>query len=667
MKILHTHRLLCDCNAMFSYVRTDDLSFLEVGVLEATDCTFDGYVIDWYLNSEGDTIELTTGAGEDDAIQIQHPLYEPVEGGTWIPRIRYVIIDGIRYYTKGEDRCVLNSIVVDMLSCTNGVAGVWTHTVSYVNTLDLAEKKDRSFRFSLNEVDLVEHIGWRFYGFSIGDRFQMYYVSGATETLLEDWVIGADCPVFRTTPLPKMYQTEHLESITDLRGFTHVANDYLKFVITASYNSPSNLNTNWVLNLKCFTVSDPFSWFLHEAEMHDIDVTTNVPTLTWDATNCRWVCLVHTMSSGYSSTNYNNLDIMNYLNIQQSWNGDGVVDYYDDHITIYLNQNTVASWARNWSSSCSDTTGITLSKTGTTLLYQFSTIAEYNTYKNSYDTRTATVPFTVYDSNNTSHLHYTGLYELFYISTSCGDAFTFVGVDIHYSSVFTWDSGTLTCSIVLGEVTNGYPATSCDTTDEHALSATTAYNNFRNLADFSYTTNRISSNPFGFSSITRATTNMTEKIFFLRVTTDPAYLLPTVRDFQEEWCEFGNPASVTLTSGGAGYTSTTLNIYQGGFDTGKDAVVVLSGGVVVSISSLSGTPAASNGGTVGVGQLRQGVTWNGATITIDTITNPVPHYFKCLLYLIVTDVGDPANNFQLWQGLTAAGCPGEWNLIYEVP
>ena len=65
----------CNCGTLsFDYYNSEATSVLEVGELVASgECELDGYVIDWYVDSE---LVLTTGVGDDPDIQAYHPLQE---------------------------------------------------------------------------------------------------------------------------------------------------------------------------------------------------------------------------------------------------------------------------------------------------------------------------------------------------------------------------------------------------------------------------------------------------------------------------------------------------------------------------------------------------------------------------------------------------------------
>jgi len=502
MRILHTYSNFCGFTIIFPY--TDNtISVLSVGSLSVTGHTLSAYVIDWYFNDIANGIEFTSGLGSDPAITYLHPFTGnaaiPVENGTWIPIIRYIVVDDKRYvgtHRPWETYCELPQITVLPFTCDNGGAGIYSHTLTYVNTLMNPENASRTIRFYLNTDGSTCQFAWIFTGYAISDRITISYCTSLDSigTILEDYAIGNDltCDLSLT---PKRISNSTLRRITDLSGITYADGDYLKIEIAPGFLT-GNLNTNWSLSMKCFTTADPFdcsSGFT--TLMQQIDQSTIA--LSWNATLCRYEVHFHTLGiPSYPA----NKDLFNYFYYSQGWTGQGIdTNFGDGSIIFYFgNIETCHMAVGGNTSTCIDqTNSMVITKLGTTLTLTFANSNDYNSYKTSYNNLNNYNYWTDYVADGTNYKHYKYCYLTYRVANSCGDAYTSYNHYITRDSVWTFDDNNKIITINLVDDVNEYIDQPCSNVYEIISQAVRAANVFNASADFSRTTYVKFNSPIG--------------------------------------------------------------------------------------------------------------------------------------------------------------------------
>jgi hypothetical protein len=143
-------------------------------------------------------------------IQQFHPFTganaRPSIGGSWIPVIRYAVLDGTKYtseITPGEAYAsdlatCLAPVTVLNLNCINGTntdVGFeqYSHRFQYVNGLQDPTDASRTLAFTLNTDGSTQYMAWYFAGNTVSDRLTFTYISpvNVTSTVLQDIAIGA--------------------------------------------------------------------------------------------------------------------------------------------------------------------------------------------------------------------------------------------------------------------------------------------------------------------------------------------------------------------------------------------------------------------------------------------------------------------------------------------
>ena len=171
------------------------------------------YVIDWFLNDILSSIQFTTGSAlsADPDVSIAHPFTgEPAQGGSWIPVIRFIYINGTKYnsnlisgenYSPDLQNCLTN-ITILSYSCIN------PPIINYNN----AGHAGKAYRnFSINLESSTQYFAWTFVGYDVYDTIKISY--NGTD-VLEYWSVGSNMGDPAQTPLitdltvsPKIYYT----------------------------------------------------------------------------------------------------------------------------------------------------------------------------------------------------------------------------------------------------------------------------------------------------------------------------------------------------------------------------------------------------------------------------------------------------------------------------
>lgn len=455
-----------DCTLFLNLVTQNAVAKLSVGNLVSlanVPCVVGDYVIDWYLDSTLNPIEFTSGnlGNTDPAIQQRHPFTgnsaRPSVAGNWIPVIRYVYLDGIPYsstptvgfeLSTGLATCLLPITVVNP-TCFNGSNSTpgtlqYSHEFKYVNSNAVFSDASKTLNFEIDAS--TQYLAWAFKGNTVSDRIQFTYVSGVSETLLEDFVIGGDV----TTNLnvtPKLVGVVSLyKYLLDLTGFTYTAGDFIRIEIIASYVNPTNTNTNWDLYLECLTTFDP-TWTRAILD-------TCVPTMTYDLASCRYNVAIDFTGFNDNSTT----DIANYLsgvyrlsqNISTlpTTGNPTLVAYIDNAQSCTYNATTI-----NYSPFCTAASGpytITRSVTGGQVNYfwQFTDVNDFNKTQAEYNAAFAYLSSGyVNDPTDINYYRFFRFFPAIYNNNSCGDGvLSYRYHTIHFSVPVVFDAVNLTMS-----------------------------------------------------------------------------------------------------------------------------------------------------------------------------------------------------------------------------
>jgi len=456
----------------FNGYSEDQIGTLTVGELLLTTGVLGDYVIEWRLNSTSGTQVFVTGnAGNTDPdIQAFHPIdSELVQSGELYPVIRYITIDGIKYssfsnlgYSYSPDLLTcLPSITVISMSCSNGTEGTYGHTVVYYNTTQPSQLANRTLTYQLNTDGSSKQIAYIFFGFAIADRITINYcTTGGTQTVIDDWAVGTDCIINSYASTPKLFSGQYIKRVLSLTGFTYQSGDYLLFDTFPSYNDPGNTDTNWQLQIKCFSGDNLIDFGFQPNTVNDIDTGATM-NLVWNSGDCRYDLTVVT-GEPRVPISYNS-DIYTYL---LSY-GVGSWDWNADQ-TIFLNQytGTTAGWmpSEGYGVPYILNGVLNIKLTGDThnLVYTFTDAIDYNHYKTGYTTNITSPDWTNWSSDVNNIHHYKFILDVFRVSMTSGDTSSTNNLYIDHESVFTFDDDNKTISILLAPQTGVYSGSTCD-------------------------------------------------------------------------------------------------------------------------------------------------------------------------------------------------------------
>ena len=451
-----------DCSPVLSSVTDNGVGLLSVGNMISGACALGNYVIDWYLDSTSGPIEFTSGntGNTDPAIQQFHPFTgsaaRPSKGGSWIPVIRYAVLDGIKYtstITPGESYAsdlatCLTPITVLNLDCANGTNTTvgfeqYSHRFAYVNGVQVASDASKSLVFTLNSDGSTQYFAWFFSGANISDRITFTYVSptNVTSTVLQDYVVGFDLPNTDFTTTPKKVDASSFRYIIDLTGITYALGDYILIDVVANYLTVTP-NTNWTVYFKCLTTFDT-SW-----TRAVVDPCSAV--MTYNAGLCRYE-----LTYGFTTFDDNkNTDIYKYLSSSENAISPAPTNSLPI-VTGYFS-NGLQSCSANqyyYNPSCIPMVGsYTYNKVGPNITFTFTDATDYNKYQTDYNNAIAAVT-PVGPTPATSDINYYRFIRMFlqkFNSDSCGDTASInTNIVFHYLTSVTFDSVAKTMSFTI--------------------------------------------------------------------------------------------------------------------------------------------------------------------------------------------------------------------------
>lgn len=511
-------RLFAQCETselQFETASNNLVGLLTVGeVIGGSGVNITDYVIEWRLGSITGEIILITGIGDDPAIQAFHPIIsEPVVGGELYAVIRYIVIDGVRYspyfrqgqYSPDLLEC-LGSVTIVTMNCGNGTIGTYSHQVEYMNTSQPASNATRTLKFDLNSDGSTTEFAWRFYTLTIADRIQIYYVSGETETLLRDWVVGLNVPANDFVNTPHKYNQTTLLNVIDLTTITYVSGDWLKIVITPSYYDPSFTDTNWYVYFKCFDSTNPFNRLPVPNITNDIDLESFA--MTWDAVRCGWSL---TFDTGDDSTAaLTTSDVYQYLHVIGYYSWDWALQR-----EVFLDQNSGCNSSFGYTYFTGTIVALdgelTIAKVGSNLSYSFTNEDDYNLYKTQYEASIASAHYADYSADGTNLLHYKMFYILERISMTGGDTAYNKYIYLSPHCTFTFDDVNYIISIDVVPQVNEFVSPACDTTGDTLDAWNANMDNTFNENNYSITTKYRADYQFTYIYYIPYTFNQTDK------------------------------------------------------------------------------------------------------------------------------------------------------------
>jgi hypothetical protein len=458
-----------DCALALADVTQNAISVLSVGNMASnadTPCVIGDYVIDWYLDSTSNPIEFTSGIGSDPDIDQLHPFTgtaaRPSVAGNWIPVIRYIYLDSVKYtsqdvpggvYIPGLDGC-LEPVIVENLNCSNGSDSLYSHSINYQAVIQNPADALRTFRFDLDNV--VNYFAWKFTGYMVSDRIQFYYVSGATQTLLGDYAVGDDLSLNLSVPVKQIFG-ESFREVFDISTIPYVSGDHILVKITSSYGDPLNQNTNWKFECKCLPTFD----CSYPATLEIDDCS---PVMTYSATECKY-----TLSYSFLTyPNYNNTDSVKYLldpiSTYENIFSASLPSFGNPNVQCKFNYGTFCGPSILGTNTCVNASSKSLTKVGNVFTITFTDNAEYLIWKNQYNS-TYSALIATYNPSNTSINHYKFLVTLYLIDplgNGCGDTLSSTSIPYHISSVVTFDDINLIMEINVANTTYGLTTTYCN-------------------------------------------------------------------------------------------------------------------------------------------------------------------------------------------------------------
>lgn len=446
------------CNVRFVFTQQNAVGVLVAGnvISFGSTCTVGEYVIDWYFNSTSNPVEFVTGSPGAPGIDQAHPLVgttaRPVLGGTWIPVIRYIVLNGTKYYSSDPDpvdgqydpsllNC-LDEIVVQNINCTNSnfvpnpfnpsLIG-YTHQFEYQIPSAVPGDASKTLRFDISPT--TNYLAFFFTTGAISDRITFTYVSGLTQTTIGDFAVGQDIPANNPLSVPVEIDSGGFKHVLDLTGITYQPGDYIIIDITAGYINPLSTNTSWTLYLACLETFD-------DTIPARVGLDSCSAVMTYNPANCTYIAYIDPLPG------YNNLigtDIQKYYLLIGG--GD-----YDPPFEVSIPIQSNCGTTSNAFYGCVvRPSSWTITKSGNIFTIQFADSTQYNDWLAAYNSATSFI--NTHNGGWTSDvtdIDYYRYYDFVVRTgvTQCGDLGTTFNITFHKTSTFTFDSGTNTLTIV---------------------------------------------------------------------------------------------------------------------------------------------------------------------------------------------------------------------------
>jgi hypothetical protein len=504
----------CGCGTFsFDYYNDQAISVLEVGNLVSDEgCELEGYIIDWYLNGE---LALTTGVGSDPDIQAFHPFTGdaaiPVVGGTYVPVLRYFILDGEKIFTTPkycQKWCEVEinlpaSILVERLSCGSiNVGGTYQYLINYIST-DPDSLPSRRVAVDLPEDLSTKYFAIQFTGYDISDKVELY-LNG--NTLLTAWIVGNDCiSNFQSLPYARKTSIAH-KFVVELPAYQ--VGDYLTIVVTPAVIAHIP-ETNWRLYYKCLDNTKGFDCsFLVNPDLRAYDIQNW--SFEMNPATCQREFRINLLRPFVNYRNSASEDYWFYLYggiTEGTYNGSvgysttnavGGTNLLHRKTGVYQNY-----YISNYSIRAETYGLVNLTKSGNVFTFTFADSQDWQAVKDNYDYSLTTAWWTNREPSDVTDIKY---YRWWFWRwkarpANCGDT-TFPDRQLffHHTSTVIFDNsgGVYTLTITAATVTNQFSTDICST-------AVTTINSFINSAnsmiatlDYSEDTLCFEYKPFGY-------------------------------------------------------------------------------------------------------------------------------------------------------------------------
>ena len=300
----------CGCTPSFSSYVNNSVSVLSVGNLLGGSCTFTSYVIDWYRNGIHSLVSGTLGSAPD--VTAIHPFTGtgsiPVEGGTWVPKIRWVEIGGQKLYSEPKpcktwcsSLTGLPTITVLSLNCTN----YNNYSLNYVSTQDYS-LATRTLKWNLDPSS--KYLVVKFTAEMVADKIEVFYKDSTSP--LSSWIVGYNNNSDYDSSMPYRNYAWETSFLTTFPDYTE--GDYGTIKITPSVLE-TNYNTNWTLNIKCFSPTTDWAGGCTEltSQYNNLLVDSSL-RLVHDPSNCKYV-LKGFLQTPYTLAQQNANPVLTYL------------------------------------------------------------------------------------------------------------------------------------------------------------------------------------------------------------------------------------------------------------------------------------------------------------------------------------------------------------------
>lgn len=461
----------CGCTLNFSSYVQNSVSVLDVGVLQGGSCEFDEYVIDWYRNGE---LYMTSGEGNEPDIQAFHPFTGtaaiPVLDGTYVPKLRYVVIDGVQIFS-GPRQCVkwcpgisteLPMITVSALNCgSTNISGNYKYRLSYTATQDFS-MASRKVAWTL--VNGVKYFAVRFTGASISDKIEIFY--NDENNLLSAYIIGNDVPAYDDSAIPYKIKTSFgVSFVVEMPEYTD--GDFLIIKVTPAIYTPTE-NTIWTADFRCLMDEE----FDYEGECSYMD--ENLPDFwnSMDVDNIELIDNVAACSYQFVIPYTESIRIaadFPFLNKYAGYSGlnisNGSHNYMTNKTAIlatsYRTTVTVVS-SLTENITCTPADGkITISRIGTVLKLNFTSPADYNKYKNRFGAINQNF-YNGWVNDDTDIAYYRYMAMLMRGGSSCGDVYDWQArLAWHITSDISFDDNNYVMEIDVKNPTINLSQSSC--------------------------------------------------------------------------------------------------------------------------------------------------------------------------------------------------------------
>jgi len=466
----------CGCELEFDSYETGTTSVLDVGnlvdVSSESGCEIEGYVIDWYRNGELALVSASEVGLTSEATAI-HPFTGssaiPIEGGTYVPVVRFLVIDGEKIFTTPklcQKWCnmaiTLPEIEVERLNCgSTNISGNYQWELNYYSNVP-GSLPSRTIVIDLPSDQSTKYMAFYFYGANVADQIEILF-NGIT--ILTSWVVGDNLTAsqYNTQPYHRDYTAHYF--VVELPEYGE--GDFLKIVI-----SPSIIEeipqTDWVFRYKCLDNSKNFDCSIFSVTLREYDITDWSFALNESA--CQREFKIK-MVYPFPTLTGDNSWFQTYMLIGSAvWSSS--TSYLTDQYAGVTLSHTIGWYAiqfylTNYSVRAATAGNVNLKKVGNVFTFTFSDVDDYDAAYANYQAGIASSWYTTREVSDTSDYKF---YRFWYWKwrsrpENCGDTTNYErSLWFHCGSsiVFSDSGGVYTCTITSLVVTNEYSSDTCN-------------------------------------------------------------------------------------------------------------------------------------------------------------------------------------------------------------